>query len=368
MNPSQPISFIDLAAKYAGFAKQLHEDLGRVLSSGSYILGSEVARFEGSIKDFTAAKHAVAVANGTDALILSLKAAGVGPGDEVITTPMSYLATTSSIALSGATAVFVDVDASLNLDPERIEEAITERTRAISVVHLAGIPAQIERIAQVADKYGLALIEDCAQSFGASQDGQLTGTFGRFGTLSFHPLKNLGTLGDGGMILMQRQEDEDWMLQARNHGHRGRDECDFWSINSRLDELHAAFLNSMLMRYPEELDRRRRLADIYRTELAGVVEFPLIPANSRPSYNWIMILVDRREELIAHLADCGIEVKVHYPKLIPDLKAAAANCREHGNLANARRMVKRILSVPMAEHISEADARLVCDRIKEFCG
>jgi len=366
MSSSKTIQFIQLAVKYQDFVKQFQQDLERVLKSGSYILGSEVARLEQSIKDFTGAKHAVAVANGTDALILSLRAAGVGPGDEVITSPMSYLATTSSIALTGATAVFVDVDASLNLDPECIEDAITERTRAISVVHLAGIPAQIEHISKIAEKHNLVLIEDCAQSFGASKNKQMLGSFGHFGTLSFHPLKNLGTIGDGGMILLQRQEDKEWVLQARNHGHRGRDDCDFWSINSRLDELHAAFLNSMLKEYDKELLRRRRLAGIYRDELDGVVEFPLIHPNSQPSYNWIMTLVERRDELIEYLAGCGIEVKVHYPKLIPDLKAAAKNCRVHGDISNARSMVKRILSVPMAEHISEADVHLVCEHIKNF--
>lgn len=360
------IPFVDLAAKYKALTPEFVGDLNRVILSGSYILGDEVAQLERAIKEFTKAEYAIAVANGTDALVLSLKAAGVGAGDEVITTPMSYLATTSSIALCGATAVFVDVDNSLNLDPECIEAAITERTRAISIVHLAGIPAQIERIAKIADKHGLALVEDCAQSFGASQGGRLTGTFGRFGTISFHPLKNLGTLGDGGMVLMGREEDHDWLLQARNHGHNGRDECDFWSINSRLDELHAAFLNTMLKQYNRELNRRRKLATIYRSELSGVVEFPTVHPGSAPSYNWIMILAERRSELIAHLADCGIEVKVHYPKLIPDLHAAAVNCREHDDLTNARHLVKHILSLPTAEHVSEADARVVCLKIKAF--
>jgi dTDP-4-amino-4,6-dideoxygalactose transaminase len=366
MTISRKISFVDLAAKYAPYSAQLQENLARVISSGTYILGGEVARLERSIKDYAGSQYAVAVANGTDALLMSLKAADIKSGDEVITTPMSYLATTSTIALSGATAVFVDVDASLNLDPERIEEAINERTRAISVVHLAGIPAQIERIAAIANKHRLILIEDCAQSFGASLNGRLTGTFGRFGTLSFHPLKNLGTLGDGGMILMQDQKDATRMIQARNHGHSGRDECDFWSINSRLDELHAAFLSTLLEGYDAELSRRKRLAKIYREELGGIVEFPEIPPDSDPSYNWIMILVERRAELISFLERSGIEVKIHYPKLIPEMKAAKEKCRLQDDLPNAKRMVKKILSVPTAEHITEVDAHYVCDQIKAF--
>lgn len=366
MSCYRAIPFIDLEVKFSKLSAQFHEDLTRVLLSGSYILGPEVARLEKLIIKYTGSNQALAVANGTDALILSLKAAGVGHGDEVITSPMSYLATTSSIALCGATAVFTDVDASLNLDPDKIEAAITERTRAISVVHLAGIPAQIERIAEIAKRHDLILIEDCAQSFGASLHGKCVGTFGRFGTLSFHPLKNLGTLGDGGLILMQSPEDFSWIAQARNHGHQGRDECDFWSINSRLDELHAAFLSTILTHYDEELNRRKKLANIYRSELKNIVGFPHLQPGSSPSYNWVMLLVEQREELIAYLASFGIEVKIHYPKLIPELRAARMNCREHGGLMNARRMVDLILSVPMAEHVTETDVRFVCDRIKAF--
>ena len=360
------IPFINLPAKYKAFEIEFLEDLHRVLSSGTYILGDEVAQFERAIKDYTKAQNTIAVANGTDALVLSLRAAGVGVGDEVITTPMSYLATTSSIALCGATAVFADVDDSLNLDPDCIENAITERTRAISVVHLAGIPAQIDRIVKIAAKYGLALIEDCAQSFGALHNGSATGTFGGFGALSFHPLKNLGTVGDGGMIMTKNDLDYRFIMKARNHGHNGRDECDFWSMNSRLDEIHAAFLNTMLKSYGYELDRRRKLAMIYREELTHLLEFPLVSPNSMPSYNWIMILVEEREELIKYLANSGIEVKVHYPKLIPDLIAASLNCRQHGDLKKSRHYVKRILSLPTAEHVSEEDARVVCSRIKSF--
>ncbi|MBF0095302.1 MAG: aminotransferase class V-fold PLP-dependent enzyme, partial [Alphaproteobacteria bacterium] len=228
----KPIPFVDLAFKYAPLAARFHQDLDRVLSSGSFILGEELARFEAAVTDFTGAPHAVGVGNGTDALMLCLKAMGIGPGDEVVTSPMSYLATASSIALCGATAVFADVDDGLNLDPERIEDALSPRTKAIMVVHLAGIPARIADIVDIADRHGLAVVEDCAQAFGARLHGRSVGTFGRFGAVSFHPLKNLGTLGDGGLILARNPDDARWLRQARNHGHNGRDACDFWSVNS----------------------------------------------------------------------------------------------------------------------------------------
>jgi dTDP-4-amino-4,6-dideoxygalactose transaminase len=357
------IRFVDLGAKYAHHVAQFHRDLDRVLTSGWFILGGEGERLEERVKRFTGAEHAIGVGNGTDALILSLKAMGIGPGDEVITTPMSYLATTSTIALCGATAVFVDVDDTLNLDPEQIEAAITERTRAVSVVHLAGIPARIEEIVKVAARHGLAVIEDCAQAFGAALDGRAVGTYGRFGAVSFHPLKNLGTLGDGGLVLAQRTEDAQWLGQARNHGHSSRDECDFWSVNSRLDDLHAAFLNTLLEYHPAELRRRRRLAEIYRDALADIVDFPTVLPLAEPSYNWVMILCDRREELMAYLGDRGVDTRVHYPILIPDLKAASAACRTFGSIANARMQAQRILSLPTAEHVSESDAVYVCEQI-----
>lgn len=360
------LAFVDLAAKQARFAAQYRDDLARVLASGIFILGQEVSAFEKSVIEYTGAADAIGVANGTDALILGLRAMGVGPGDEVITTPMSYLATTSAIALCGATAVFVDIDNSLNLDPGSIENAITDRTRAISVVHLSGVPANMAGIMAVADRHGIPVIEDCAQSFGATFAGKSAGTFGRFGAISFHPLKNLGALGDGGMILVRDAADSGWLRQARNHGQRSREECDFWSINSRLDELQAAFLRTQFEAYPEELARRRSFASFYRARLSGVLDFPAFGAECAPSYNWIMALSDRRTELLAYLESRGIEMKIHYPMLISSLKAASANCRTGSPFPNAERQVDRIFSLPAAEHVTQADAATVCDHILAF--
>lgn len=360
------LPFVDLAAKQARFAARYAEDLRRVIDSGFFILGKEVEAFEQAAAKYSGAAHAIGVANGTDALVLPMTRMGIGAGDEVVTTPMTYLATVSSIALCGATAVFADVDESLNLDADSVERAITPKTKAISVVHLAGIPARMDRLMAVAKKHDLEVIEDCAQSFGAAFQGKQTGTFGRFGAISFHPLKNLGALGDGGMVLARDTADDAWLRQARNHGHKSRDECDFWTVNSRLDELQAAFLRTQIEHYPEELARRRKLAGIYRTELAGVVEFPKLADGAEPSYNWIMILAERREHLVAHLLDNGIETKVHYPHLVPTLKAAAKNCREGTPYPNAKRQVDRILSLPSAEHVTETDVARVCDLLRAF--
>ena len=284
----------------------------------------------------------------------------------MITTPMSYLASTSSITRCGATAVFVDIDSSLNLDSGEVGEAINERTKAILPVHLSGIPAQVGQIGKIAGRHGLPVIEDCAQAFGATTGGAFVGTANDFGAVSFHPLKNLGALGDGGMILAKSERHADWLRQARNHGHRSRDECDFWSVNSRLDELQSAFLRTQLRVLPQELARRRKLAKIYREELKGVVGFPEVAEASQPSYNWIMILADDRERLIDFLMKRGIETKVHYPTLIPNLKAAGESCKVHGALPAANKLVDQILSLPNAEHVCDSDAALVCQSVKAF--
>lgn len=360
------IKFIDLAGKYEPLTQAFHEDLDRVLSSGNFVLGEELQKFEAAIVDFTGAKNAVGVGNGTDALILCLKAAGVGRGDEVITTPMSYLASTSSITLCGATAVFVDIDRSLNMDPSKISAAVTSKTKAILPVHVAGIPARISEIGEIAKQHELPVIEDCAQALGATMGGSFVGTSSEFGAVSFHPLKNLGALGDGGMILAKSGRDAEWLRQARNHGHRSRNECDFWSVNSRLDELQSAFLRTQLAFLPQELDRRRNLAKIYREELSGIVRFPEVSKTSRPSYNWVMILATDRDNLADFLMNRGIEAKIHYPILIPSLRAAAEGCRVQGTLDTANTLVGEILSLPNAEHVTESDAALVCQSIKAF--
>lgn len=360
------IKFLDLAQKYRRHAEAFHADLERVLSSGTFVLGEELEIFENAVVDFTGAKHAVGVGNGTDALVLSLKAAGVGRGDEVITTPMSYLASTSAITLCGATAVFVDIDRSLNMDPSKISAAVSRKTKAILAVHVAGIPARISEIGEIAKQHELPVIEDCAQAFGATTAGSFVGTSSEFGAVSFHPLKNLGALGDGGIILTKSERAAEWLRQARNHGHPSRNECDFWSVNSRLDELQAAFLRTQLSFFPQELERRRVLAKTYREELTGIVGFPEVLETSRPSYNWFMILAADRDDLADFLINRGIEAKIHYPKLISNLRAAAEGCRVQGTLDTANTLVGEILSLPNAEHVTESDAALVCQSIKAF--
>lgn len=362
------INFVNLPARHEDFKADFHRVLDQTLESGSYILGDMLADFEHAVADYIGVRHVIGVANGTDALTLSLQALGIGEGDEVITSPMSYLATTSSIALSGACAVFADIDDSLNLDPKAIEEAITDKTKAIMLVHLSGLPARMDEILDVVKRHDLYLIEDVAQSFGARYHNQEVGTFGNLAGVSFHPLKNLGGVGDGGAIFTNDPTWAHWLRQARNHGHSDRNKCDFWSVNSRLDALQAGFLKLQLEAYPRVLQHRLDIAKIYHQELADLVRFPVIWEDCLASYNWFMILTENRESLMGYLLEQGIETKVHYPLLIPDLKAAQKKCRYGTNIPTARHYVDRILSLPNSEHISHEDVYYICDKIKAFYG
>lgn len=358
------VPFVDLKSRFAPWRTAFHEALDRVLDHGQMILGTEVEAFEQAVASFAGCRHAIAVANGTDALTLILRANRIGPGDEVITTPMSYLASTSSIVLAGATPVFADVGDDLNLDPDAVAARITPRTRAIQLVHLAGIPAQVDRYADLARGHDLILIEDCAQAFGARIGGRTVGSLGDFGAVSFHPLKNLGTLGDAGMILTDDDVAAAWLNKARNHGHSGRDQCEFWSVNSRLDALQAAFLAAMLPGLPAFFEYRRRQADRYRAGLAGCVGFPEIAPGSEPTFNMFMILVEGRDALKEYLAQQGIETRVHYPLPIHRLQAATELAP--ASLPRAEHFSQRILSLPIGAHLTDEQLDFVIDRIVNF--
>jgi dTDP-4-amino-4,6-dideoxygalactose transaminase len=360
------IKFVDLPHKYSKFKERFHSDLDDVLNSGQIILGENVELLEQTLANIQNVNSVVTVGNGTDALVLSLRALGIGPGDIVLTTPMSYLASSSSIALVGATIRFVDVDMSLNICPNSFRNSICPDTKAILLVHLAGIPADLKNILNIAKINHIPVIEDCAQAFGAEYLDRKVGGFGDIATLSFHPLKNLGCIGDGGAIFINDKKISSWLKQARNHGHSSRDECEFWSVNSRLDALQAKFILSQLDGYDGELARRRMLASIYYEQLGDIIDFPMVHPNSLPSYNWFMILTDQRDELFSFLVENNIETKIHYPKLISELKAAGKGTDSHSTFSNATRQTKRILSLPNAEHITESDVLYICNVIREF--
>ena len=273
------VPFVNLGLQHRLIKNEMLNIVSGLLDSGQFILGEELVKFEHSFARICGTKYALGIANGTDALFLGMKALGIGQGDEVITAPNSFLASASSVYLAGATPVFADVKDDFNIDPELIRKVITPRTKAIIPVHLTGRPADMDAIMAVAKEYGLAVIEDAAQAVCAEYRGMPVGSIGNLGCFSLHPLKNLSACGDGGVITTDDDALYNQLLKARNHGLRNRDECEFWSYNSRLDNLQAAMLNVKLTRLPEWTLRRREIAAYYCERFS---EVPLVLPTDKP--------------------------------------------------------------------------------------
>jgi len=335
--------------------------------SGQFILGEEVKKFEESLAKIAGAKHAIGVDNGTDALVLALKALGIGKGDEVITAPNSFLASASCISLVGAKIVFADVRDDFNLDPLKVEKAITKRTKAIIAVHLTGRPADMDALQKICKRNKLYLIEDCAQAVGAEYNGKRVGSFGIVNTFSLHPLKNLSAAGDGGVITTNNDKLYSWLLRARNHGLKNRDECDFWSMNSRLDNLQAAILNVKLKYFEQWTERRRKIASLYYSRLKGLdMMLPFDKPNEKAVYHTFIIQTKLRDALKKHLSDNGIDTKVHYPIPIHFQRAAKDLGYKKGSFPVAEKQLKTILSLPVYPELTDEQVVYVCDKIKEF--
>jgi len=345
-----------------------HEDaaavraaIDRVVSGGWYILGPEVEAFEREFAAASGAAHAVAVGNGTDAIALTLRALGIGGGDEVITTPLSAAFSALAILMAGARPVFADVDpARLTIDPRRIEQAIGPRTRAILPVHLYGQAADIAAIAEIAARRGLALVEDCCQAHLATAGGRPVGTIGVAGAFSFYPTKNLGALGDGGAVVTNEAALAGRLRRLRNGGQAGRYRHEEPGVNSRLDELQAAILRAKLPFLPAWTARRKALAARYRRQLAGAVH--AVPeCDAGHVYHLFVVRTSARGELQAHLSARGVETLIHYPVPIPRMPAMAhvdpADCPV------AARACDEILSLPLHPAMADEDVDDVADAV-----
>ena len=343
----------------------------RVLRSGQFIGGPEVAAFEAEVAAYTGAAHAVGLNSGTDALVIALRALGIGPGDEVITTPFTFFATAEAISILGATPVFVDVDErTYNLDPSLIEPLVTERTRAILPVHLFGLPAPMAEILDVAERYGLRVIEDCAQSFGARYvgagrlGGRMTGTIGDVGTLSFFPSKNLGAFGDAGMLLTDDPAIAEAAVKLRAHGGAHKYHNEMLGYNSRLDALQAALLREKLPRLDAENAARREVAQRYTeafADMPGLVVPEVAEGHVFHQYT-IRVLEGRRDVLAAALAEAGVQTMVYYPIPVHRLPVYA----EAGFPAMpvAERLAGEVLSLPVGLQIGGAIQEVLIARVE----
>mgnify|MGYP001199726480 FL=1 len=356
---------LDLTPEVEELWDDLEAAFRRVMRSGQFVGGPEVAAFEAEAAAYLGVAHAIGVNSGTDALVIALRALGVGPGDEVLTTPFSFFATAEAVASVGATPVFVDVDErTFNLDPSLVEAAVTPRTRVILPVHLYGRPADMDAIMNVAERHGLKVVEDCAQSFGASWRGRKTGSIGHVGAFSFYPTKNLGGFGDGGLITTDDDGVAKTARMLRDHGSERRYENVMLGYNSRLDALQAALLRVKLPRVDAWNERRRDVARRYGellADIADVVAPEITPEHVFHQYT-VRVLGGRRDAVRERLERAGVATMVYYPAPIhrsPVFANAGAYCPTSDDLSG------EVLSLPIGPFLDPTAQQTVVAALAE---
>jgi len=361
-----PFSYLQEQFKdYQAYLEQISE----VVKDGDYTLGRAVAEFEEKFADLLGAKYAVGVNSGTDALFLSLKAIGVGPGDEVITTPNTFIATVGAIVAAGAKPVFVDCNDEYVINADLIDGAVTPRTRAIMPVHYAGVPADLDRIIAVAQGRGLPVIEDACQAILGALNGKCAGTFGLTGAFSLHPLKNLNVWGDAGVIVTDNQEIRDQLRLLRNHGLVNRDEVACFGYNSRLDSVQAAVGNRLIKEIQWITETRMKWArrlDQALSELAGCITVPYRRPHKRYVHHLYMVQAQDRDKLLAFLQGRGIEAKVHYPIPLHLQRCSAHLGYKAGDFPVAEALAQSVVTLPAHQHLKEDHIDYLIDKIKEF--
>ena len=353
-------------AQYLAHKKQIDTAVQRVLDSGWYILGEEVKQFEAEFASYTGAGHALGVGNGTEAIHLALAACGIGQGDEVITVSHTAVATVAAIELTGATPVLVDIDPRyFTLDVSLVEKAITPRTRAIVPVHIYGQPVDMDAVMAIARRHGLRVIEDCAQAHGATWQGKRVGSIGDLGCFSFYPTKNLGALGDGGMVVTGDQELAAKARLLREYGWAERFISHFPGWNSRLDEIQAAVLRVKLPFLDADNQARREIAAIYG-ELAGDLDLPAVRPGVEHVFHLYVTRSTRRDELLKHLREKGIGAAVHYPAPV-HLQPAYRGRLPGGNaLPETERAAREILSLPIYPELTDTEQHTVKKAVLAF--
>ncbi|PYN97659.1 MAG: hypothetical protein DMD89_16035 [Candidatus Rokuibacteriota bacterium] len=361
------IPFLDLARQHAALRAELMDAAGRVLDSARFILGPEGEALEQDLAKHVGVAHAIGVASGTDALRLALAAVGVGPGDEVITTAFSFVASASTIVMAGATPVFVDIDpATFALEAEGVARAITPRTRAIVPVHLYGHAAAIDRIAELGRAHGVAVVEDAAQAIGATYAGRPLGAWGDAACLSFYPTKNLGACGDAGMILTNRSDLAERLRRLRHHGDGGRYRHLELGYSSRLDDLQAALLRVKLGRLEGWTAARRRIAARYHDALAGLpLTLPIEREPARHVYHLYTIRHRQRDALAKTLSQLGVGTAVHYPIAVPGQPMFGLPAERQW--PEATRASREVLSLPCYAELTDDEVNQVARAVRTAC-
>ena len=360
------VSFLNLKNIHEGLRADLRAATDRVLGSGRFVLGPEVAAFEGKFAEYCGAKHAVALNSGTSALHLALLAAGVRAGDEVITVPMTFVATVSAIQYTGARAVFVDVDPKhYTLDPAKLEKAVTARTRAVIPVHLYGQPADMDPIRDIARRHGLAVIEDACQAHGASYKGHRTGALGDIACFSFYPSKNLGACGEGGAVVTNSPDYDRKIRMLRDWGQETKYRHVMKGFNYRMEELQAAVLGVKLPHLDGWNESRRVAAAAYARALSGSgIQMPLERADSHHVYHVYPIRVPDRMRAKGRLHEAGVETSIHYPDPIHLMPAFADLGYGEGDFPVAEAIAREELSLPMVPGLSAGEIEHVAHTLR----
>ena len=360
------VPFVNIGLQYQFLRDKILSKFDEISNKGEYILGSEVKKFEEEFADYCGTKYSIGVGNGSDALSFSMIALNIGKEDEVIIPGNAYVATAWTVANVGAKPVFVDVLEDFNIDPLKIEQAITKKTKAIIPVHLTGRIANMDQINQIAKKFNLQVIEDAAQAAGASMKNKKSGSFGKVGCFSLHPLKNLHIHGDGGIITTNDKNIYNFIKKLRNHGLKNRDECEFWGFNSRLDNIQAAIARIKLPYLDQWNKKFIEIAKVYSNEFKKIVTVPVNDKNKISVYHRYIIQSSKRNELKNFLERKGIETKINYP--IPlHLQPAASNLGyKIGTLPNVEKQSKLILSLPIYSELKDDQINYVIDTIKKF--
>jgi dTDP-4-amino-4,6-dideoxygalactose transaminase len=357
----------DPRSQYLAYQAQIDEAIQRVLFSGQYILGKEVASFESELASFLGVRNAIGVGSGTAALEIALRACDIGIGDEVITSAHTAVATVAAIESVGARPVLVDIESdSFLIDAAKIEEVVTKKTKAIIPVHLYGQPADLSEIKEIAGKFKLLLIEDCAQAIGASYAGKRVGTWGDLGIFSFYPTKNLGAIGDGGMVVTHKDQLAAKIRSLRQYGWRTRYISDFAGTNSRLDELQAAILRVKLTHLDRDNLRRAAIANRYSEALNSVVVVPRAKPCRTHVFHLYVVRTQRRDGLQKFLHERGIGSAVHYPTPVHLQPAYLGKLGSRGSYPVTESVTQEILSLPLYAELSDGQCNDVITILRAF--
>lgn len=361
------IQMVDVVSQYRRIKPEIDAAIQGVLDSGHYVLGEAVKEFEANVARYLGVKHAVGCASGTDALQLALMALNIGPGDEVVTTPHTFIATAEAIVLLGATPVYVDIDpVTYNIDPAKIEAAITKKTKAIIPVHLYGHAADMDPIMDVANKHGLAVIEDAAQAIGARYKGRKVGGIGTIGCVSFYPSKNLGAYGDGGLVVTNDDKLGERIRMIANHGSRVRYQHELLGVNSRLDSIQAAILNVKLKYLDEWNEARRTAAQKYHHLLDGLnVVRPHEASYAHHIYHQYTIRVHNRDTVAQYLTSKKIPNAIYYPIPLHQQEALRGVGNTHQSFPNTEKAAAEVISLPMHTELTDAQQEYIVAAVKE---